>query len=83
MAHCVSWSGSAYRSAEGLPDRGQAPQWMVFTPGIAPVVADAAAYVGIIIVGHAVMRFVADAAQKDRLAQRPKYHIDLIAYKVH
>jgi len=47
------------------------PEWMVFTPGIAPVLADAAAYVGIIIVGHAVMRLVAGAAHKDRLAQRP------------
>lgn len=44
------------------------PEWMTFTPGIAPIVADAAAYVGIIILGHGVMRLVAGPAGKDRLA---------------
>ena len=35
------------------------PEWMVFGPGIAPVLADSAAYVGILIIGHAIMRVVA------------------------
>src|SRR4029077_2111566 len=34
------------------------PEWMVFARGIAPVIADAAAYVAIVAVGHAVMRAV-------------------------
>ena len=46
------------------------PEWMVFTSGVAPIFADAAAYVGIIMLGHAVMRFVAGPSHKDRLAQR-------------
>ena len=32
------------------------PEWMVFAPGVAPILADAAAYVGIVALGHAVMR---------------------------
>lgn len=35
------------------------PQWMVFAPGIAPILADAATYVAIVAVGHAVMRLIA------------------------
>jgi len=35
------------------------PEWMVFAPGVAPILADAAAYVGIVALGHAVMRLVA------------------------
>src|SRR5437899_2842919 len=31
------------------------PSWMVFAPGIAPILADAAAYVGMVAIGHAVM----------------------------
>ena len=35
------------------------PAWMVFAPGVAPILADAAAYVGIVVVGHAVMSLIA------------------------
>ena len=45
------------------------PKWMVFSPGIAPILADSAAYVGIVLVGHAVMRIVAGPARGDRLAR--------------
>ncbi|MGH9932456.1 MAG: hypothetical protein ACREA9_24910 [Pyrinomonadaceae bacterium] len=45
------------------------PKWMVFAPGIAPILADSAAYVGIVAVGHAVMRLVAGPAREDRLAR--------------
>jgi hypothetical protein len=45
------------------------PGWMVFTSGVTPIFADAAAYVGIIVLGHAVMRFVAGPSHKDQLAQ--------------
>ena len=41
------------------------PEWMVFSPGIAPIVADAVAYLGIVLVGHAMMRLVAGAAGAD------------------
>lgn len=43
------------------------PAWMVFAPGIAPILADAAAYVGIVALGHAVMSLVAGPAREDRL----------------
>jgi hypothetical protein len=43
------------------------PKWMVFAPGVAPIVADAVAYIGIVVLGHAVMRFVAGASREDRL----------------
>ena len=43
------------------------PEWMVFAPGIAPILADAATYVGIVALGHAVMRLVAGPAREDRL----------------
>ncbi len=47
------------------------PEWMVFAPGVAPVLADSATYVGIVALGHAVMRLVAGPARGDRLARRP------------
>ena len=47
------------------------PEWMVFAPGVAPILADAATYVGIVALGHAVMRLVAGPAREDRLARRP------------
>jgi hypothetical protein len=43
------------------------PAWMVFAPGIAPIVADAAAYVGIVAIGHIGMRLIAGPARQDRL----------------
>ena len=46
------------------------PKWMVFAPGIAPILADSAAYIMIVVVGHAVMRLVAGPARADRLARK-------------
>ena len=46
------------------------PEWMVFAPGVAPILADAAVYVGIVALGHAVMRLVAGPSRNDRLAGR-------------
>src|SRR5258708_18419660 len=43
------------------------PAWMVFAPGVAPILADAATYIGIVAIGHAVMRLVAGPSRKDRL----------------
>lgn len=48
------------------------PEWMVFAPGVAPILADAATYVGIVAMGHAVMCLVAGPARSDRLARRPR-----------
>jgi len=43
------------------------PAWMVFAPGVAPMLADAATYVGIVAIGHAVMRLIAGPSREDRL----------------
>ncbi len=43
------------------------PAWMVFAPGVAPILADAAAYVGIVAIGHAVMRLIAGPSCEDKL----------------
>ena|SRR3989442_10205740 len=43
------------------------PAWMVFAPGVAPFIADGAAYNGIVLIGHAVMRLVAGTSGADRL----------------
>src|SRR6267142_814296 len=43
------------------------PKWMVFAPGVAPILADAATYVGIVAIGHAVMRLIAGPSRDDRL----------------
>lgn len=48
------------------------PKWMVFAPGVAPILADAAAYFGIVVLGHAVMRLIVGPAREDRLARRPR-----------
>jgi hypothetical protein len=48
------------------------PKWMVFAPGVAPILADAATYVGIVALGHAVMRLIAGPASEDRLARHPR-----------
>jgi hypothetical protein len=45
------------------------PEWMVFAPGVAPILADAATYVGIVILGHAVMRLIAGPAKADSFAR--------------
>jgi hypothetical protein len=47
------------------------PAWIVFTPGIAPVLAVAATYVSVVALGHAVMWLVAGPALADPLARRP------------
>ena len=46
------------------------PAWMVFAPGMAPVIADAATYVGIVVIGHAVMRLVAGPSRAGRLRHK-------------
>jgi hypothetical protein len=46
------------------------PEWMVFGPGIAPIFADAATYICIVALGHAVMRLVAGPARDDSLRNR-------------
>lgn len=43
------------------------PAWMVFAPGVTPILADALAYIGIVAIGHAVMRLVAGPSREDRL----------------
>ena len=43
------------------------PAWMVFAPGIAPILADSATYIGIVALGHAVMRLIAGPSREDRL----------------
>ena len=40
------------------------PKWMVFAPGVAPILADAAAYFVIVVLGHAVMRLVAGPSRE-------------------
>ena len=47
------------------------PEWMVFARGVAPVLADAATYVGLVALGHAVMRIVSGAARGSRLSRQP------------
>ena len=46
------------------------PEWMVFGPGIAPILADAATYLAIAALGHAVMRLVAGPSRGDALRSR-------------
>jgi hypothetical protein len=49
------------------------PEWMVFAPGVLPVLAVSATYVGVVVVlGHAVMRLVAGPASGDPLARQPE-----------
>ena len=48
------------------------PKWMIFAPGVAPVLADAATYVSIVALGHSVMRLVAGPAQSDHLVRRSR-----------
>jgi len=45
------------------------PQWMVFSPGVAPIIADSVAYFLIVVAGHAVMRLVAGPSAADPLAR--------------
>ena len=48
------------------------PEWMVFAPGVAPILADAATYAGIVVLGHAVMRLIAGPAKADPLTRHPR-----------
>lgn len=48
------------------------PQWMVFAPGIAPILADCVTYVGIVLLGHAVMALIGGPAGEDQLVRDPK-----------
>jgi hypothetical protein len=45
------------------------PKWMVFAPGVAPILADATTYVGMVALGHAVMRVISGPANEDRLTR--------------
>jgi hypothetical protein len=47
------------------------PEWIVFAPGVAPILAGAATYAGWVALGHTMMRLVAGPASADRLARRP------------
>ena len=47
------------------------PKWMVFAPGVAPILADAATYISIVAFGHVVMRLIAGRASDDQLARQP------------
>jgi hypothetical protein len=46
------------------------PEWMVFAPGVAPIIADCLAYIGIVAIGHAVMYLVAGPSRGDRLRNK-------------
>jgi|SRR6266850_2558824 len=46
------------------------PEWMVFARGVAPIIADAVAYIGIVAIGHAVMYLVAGPSSADRLRMK-------------
>ena len=48
------------------------PEWMVFAPGLAPILADSATYVAIVVLGHAVMGLLAGPVGRDRLARLPR-----------
>lgn len=45
------------------------PKWMVFAPGVMPILADAATYIGMVALGHAMMRLTAGPASDDQLAR--------------
>ena len=46
------------------------PEWMVFAPGVGPIIADALVYIGIVAIGHGVMRLVAGSSNEDRLRNK-------------
>jgi hypothetical protein len=45
------------------------PEWMTFGRGVTPVVADAATYVCLVALGHAVMRFLAGPSNGSTLSR--------------
>jgi hypothetical protein len=46
------------------------PGWIAFSPGIVPILAVAAIYALLVLVGHAVMRMVAGSARGDSLGRK-------------
>ena len=46
------------------------PGWMVFAPGILPVIADALAYLGIVVLGHGVMCLIAGPSLEDSFGRQ-------------
>ena len=48
------------------------PEWGAYAPGVAPVLAIAATYAVMVVLGHGAMRLVAGPAKGDRLARRPR-----------
>ena len=48
------------------------PEWVVFAPGVAPMLAVAATYAGVVVLGHSVMRLIAGPAAADPLARCPQ-----------
>ena len=83
LARCFGWRGlAAFVAVVAVigPPRdyligAKFPNWMVFAPGVAPIFADGATYVGIVAVGHAVMRLIAGPASEDRLARQQAYRL--------
>lgn len=47
------------------------PAWMTFAPGITPILADAAIYALLVVVGHAVMLMLVGPPHGDALARQP------------
>jgi hypothetical protein len=45
------------------------PKWMVFAPGVMPILADAATYAGVMVLGHVFMRLISGPASEDHLAR--------------
>ena len=45
------------------------PKWMLFAPGLAPILADGGTYIGMVALGHAVMRLIVGPARGDELAR--------------
>ncbi len=46
------------------------PEWLLFAPGLAPVLAVSGIYAGMVALGHVMMWLVAGPAREDRLARR-------------
>jgi hypothetical protein len=57
------------RATAGLPDRRKVPGLDHFLAGPCPVLADAAVYTLLVVVGHGVMRMVTGPALADALAR--------------
>jgi hypothetical protein len=77
LARRFGWRGLAvFIAAVGIigPPRDyliakKFPEWMVFSPGAAPIIADCVTYIAIVAVGHAVMRIISGPAGGDLLAR--------------